>query len=132
MSENWYIKVEDGRRGPVTFEKLRSLVDQGRLPPDRQVCKEGENWRPACRVAGLLSSAEASLLEQVVTMQQRQLDEMKQGQQNATLREIHQTLKMLFLFLWFLPLIWGLTWALIVGVVFFLLLLLGIGASGLD
>jgi hypothetical protein len=56
--DSWYYAKGDVPRGPVPFEKLRSLVVTGEIAPADLVWTLGfPEWKPASQVAGLVPAA---------------------------------------------------------------------------
>jgi hypothetical protein len=53
VSERWYILKDGKEHGPTSFEKLKQLADKEKITAQDQVCREGEDWRAASKVAGL-------------------------------------------------------------------------------
>lgn len=57
----WYYAVEDKRQGPISFEELRDLANNGSLVRDDLVWKKGmSNWEPAGTIQGLFPIAPPS------------------------------------------------------------------------
>jgi hypothetical protein len=62
MATDWYVRVGEVERGPVSSEALKHLALEGRVTPDTPIRKgDSGNWVPASRVKGLFPSSAASV-----------------------------------------------------------------------
>jgi len=66
----WRIAVKGEQRGPYSLEQVRTMLAEGRLPPDTLVWKPGmANWAPVGRVAELAAPASRAPMAGAVAAQ---------------------------------------------------------------
>lgn len=60
MGKEWYYSEEGEQRGPVSLEKLASLLNAGSIPADAHVWSDGmKDWRPASEVPEITATLPA-------------------------------------------------------------------------
>lgn len=57
MATEWFLRMAEGERGPISSEALKQLALEGQVTPESSVKKGASgNWVPASRVKGLFAS----------------------------------------------------------------------------
>jgi len=68
MADDWYYTQNDGRRGPVSFARLKTMAADGWLRPDDLVWHAGmETWVPASDAEGLFPNTLGRLFQKTIT-----------------------------------------------------------------
>ncbi|MEI8376136.1 MAG: GYF domain-containing protein [Planctomycetota bacterium] len=68
MSNDWYIKINNAEHGPLSSDKLKQLVQQGKITPETPL-KNGMlgNWLPARQLKGLFSETDGRIAPATTT-----------------------------------------------------------------
>lgn len=67
MATDWYVRIGQVERGPISSETLKHLALEGRVTSDTPIRRgDSGNWVPASRVKGLFPSPVASATPQPI------------------------------------------------------------------